>query len=75
MKYKTLALFVGVLSLALLFYGYMRPGLRAVEEGRDVVVREGAAMIHAAQGTLTRDGNGQRIVSQPAEGGAPACPT
>jgi len=75
MKYKTLALFVLLLSLAALIYGYLRPGLHAVEDGKDVVIREGAAMIHAAQGTIKRDANGQRIISPKPEDGAAHCPT
>ena len=75
MKYKTLALSVLVFSFASLIYGYLRPGLQAMEDGRSVVIREGAAMIRVAQGTIKRDTSGQRIILPKPEDGAARCPT
>jgi len=72
---KKLAALIFALSLAALVYGYMRPGLRAVEEGKNILIREGAAMIRAAQGTIARNADGQRILSPKPENGAARCPT
>jgi len=69
------AALVLIISFTLLLYGYLRPGLRSVEDGKDVVVRESAAMIHAAQGTIERHADGRRVVSPKPEQGAARCPT
>jgi len=73
MKYKTLARAVLAISLAALGYGYLRPGVSAVENDAEVVVREGTAMSLVAVGRLKRDADGQFIIL-PGEG-ATRCPT